>query len=167
MVGLNRLKYLGAINVEIAGLMCAKEVKVRRDRNCYHCNKIIKAGKECITASHKIDKKYNKTFKELYEKGALHNKYSFVSERHWLCLKCAERALNKVEGFKSSEVDWNDVLDNAIDEYDTGRIGADELLEIAGKAYNMSVITSSEYEDISDGVIHYEALADAIGHGQS
>lgn len=147
------------ITAEKAGLSKAKLVKIKKDRKCFCCNKIISKGSEAITASHMIDKKKKVMLKDLYNQTAFYTSdYRFVPERHWVCLECAEGNVKKK--FKKEEYFDFELID--LDEY-----SYDMQLELITKAYDYGQITGEEYDDLERVIIDAIALQEAVGIGQS
>lgn len=138
----------------IDGLIGAKEVKIRKDRRCGMCNKLLRSGTKVITASYLLDKKYNKRYREALAEGTA-DRYRFVPVRHWLCKQCATKLAKQRTQTKTTKT-FN------FEEIDLNNYDCETQLQLIRKAYKLGQITAGDYEELINNVIDEIAMADAF-----
>lgn len=151
---LNRLKQLDRRQASLAGLINAKIVSIKQDRQCNYCKKYLKKSSRVVTASYLFDKKYNidytSYYKErLYKQGI---NVKFIPIRQWICLNCAVNLINEVSTIKSNNIqEWFKVNTN----------NKDTLYKELNTAYETGQISAKEYQDIENSIIHEESIIEA------
>lgn len=148
---LNKIKMMSYKDAESNDLARACEVTVRKDRECFICNKVIKAGSKAISASHMVDKLYNVTVKELLNNDFVdQSNFKFVPVRHWVCTCCASDIVSRYYTKRSRcYLNRKHTKTNKLEEL-----------------YKKGEITAKEWDDIEMAEIHQYAFEDAVGIGQ-
>ena len=148
---LNKIKMMSYKDAESNDLARAREVTVRKDRKCFRCNKVIKAGSKAISASHMVDKLYNVTVKELlYNDFVDQSNFKFVPVRHWMCTCCATKTVENYRNRKNKIIcRRHHIRENRLEEL-----------------YKKGEITAKEWDDIEMAEVHQHAFEDAVGIGQ-
>lgn len=185
---------LHKVKVGYFGLVSAKSVNIKETKECACCKKDIPKGQRALTSSIPVDKKYNITYAQAYDKNCVKN-YKYVLVRQWMHLECAKEVIDKAKKFeikdkwykrKSIEdidfelLSFEQQLEILKYFYEKGDINCDDFMEYIGfeeldaesqlallRYFNSKGdIPDSEFQRLENDLIDYLAFDDALGLGQ-
>ena len=150
---IKEIKRLDYSTAEKNDLARASLVKIKADRQCVKCKRLLKAGTSVITASHMVDKKYNIELKHILINNYVdEDKFSFVPVRHWVCTSCASEVINASRKVRLTS------LNRRLHKHNR-----ETTLE---NLYKKGEITAKEWDDVEMAELHQYAFEEAVGLGQ-
>lgn len=151
----NKLQALTKHQVNLAGLINAKIVSIKSDRNCSCCKKELRKASRVVSASYLFDKKNNISYSDAMRLRLHTNsgKFKFLPVRHWICLDCVAKQVDSLP--KNS-------LTKTMSDVAFFKYNANTQLDILEHAYLYGEITAREYQDIEDIIIDNLAFEEAV-----